>query len=178
LFWNLYVGATVNNYRVLRDTNNSGNWVVIANTLANNVTAYTDLSIPVGAVSVQYRVDVIWANTCDPAAKVAQSVINTTKSNTKDNIIGVVTSIKQQNEILNSIVLYPNPTKDVFDISINASLDNFEVEIYNQLGSKLATSNLSYTDKATIDISNFSPGIYSVVVKTKMGSVTKRISKL
>ena len=178
LFWNLYVGATVNNYRVLRDVNNSGNWVVIANTLANNVTSYTDYTIPAGAVSVQYRVDVIWANTCDPSAKVAQSVINTTKSNTKDDIIGVVTSIKQQNEILNSIALYPNPTKDVFDISINASLDSFEVEIYNQLGSKLATSNLSYTDKATIDISNFSPGIYSVVVKTKMGSVTKRISKL
>ena len=178
LSWNLYSGATVLNYRVLRDTNNSGNWVPIINNLAPNATSYTDFGIPAGANSVQYRVDVIWLNSCDPTAKVAQSIVNTTKSNTKDFTINIVTSIAEQNEFLNAISLYPNPTKDVFDIELKTGIESFDVEIYNQLGSVLKSSHLTYTDKATIDISEFSSGIYYVVIKTPMGSITKRVSKL
>lgn len=178
LSWNLYSGATVNNYRVLRDTNNSGNWVVLINNLAPNATSFTDFSIPAGAISLQYRVDVIWANSCDPTAKTAQSVINTTKSNTKDFVIDFSTSVKGQNEVLNSISLNPNPTINTFEISMKASLDKADIEIYNQLGSKMKTAQLSYTDKATVDISDLSSGIYYVVIKTQFGSVTKRISKL
>ncbi|MFN8115156.1 MAG: T9SS type A sorting domain-containing protein [Bacteroidia bacterium] len=178
LNWSFYEGATVINYRVLRDTNNSGNWVVLINNLAPNANTYTDFGIPAGANSVQYRVDVIWLNSCDPTAKVAQSIINTTKSNTKDFVISIPTDIKSQNELLNSISLYPNPTKDVFDIELKSGIESFDVEIYNQLGSVLKSTHLTYTDKATIDISEFSSGIYYVVIKTKIGSVTKRISKL
>lgn len=178
LSWNLYSGALVNNYRVLRDTNNSGNWVVLINNLAPNATSYTDYGIPPGALSVQYRVDVIWANTCDPTARVSQSIVNTTKSNTKDFVISIPTSVKAQTEILNSVSLYPNPTKDLFDIELKAGIESFEVEIYNQLGSRLKAKTFTYTDKASIDISEFSTGIYTVVIKTPMGMVTKRISKL
>jgi hypothetical protein len=178
LSWNLYSGAVVNNYRVLRDTNNSGNWVVLINNLAPNATSYTDYGIPPGALSVQYRVDVIWANSCDPTARVSQSIVNTTKSNTKDFVISIPTSIKAQTEILNSVALYPNPTKDLFDIELKAGIESFEVEIYNQLGSQLKAKTFTYTDKASIDISEFSTGIYTVVIKTPMGMVTKRISKL
>lgn len=178
LSWNLYDGATVNNYRVLRDTNNSGNWVVLINNLAPNATSYTDYGIPAGALSVQYRVDVIWANSCDPTAKVSQSIVNTTKSNTKDYVISIPTSIASQNEILNSMSLYPNPTKDVFDIEFKSGFDSFDVEIYNQLGSLMSSKHMTYTDRASIDISELSSGIYFVVVKTKMGSATKRVSKL
>lgn len=178
LMWNLYDGATVNNYRVLRDTNNSGNWVVLINNLAPNAQSYTDFGIPAGANSVQYRVDVVWANSCDPTAKVAQSIVNTTKSNTKDFVINIPANLALQNELLNSISLYPNPTKDIFDIEFKAGIESFDVEIYNQLGSILKSEHLNYTDKASVNISEFSSGIYFVVVKTKMGSVTKRISKL
>lgn len=178
LSWNLYSGAVVNNYRVLRDTNNSGNWVVLINNLAPNATSYTDFGIPPGSNSVQYRVDVIWLNSCDPTAKVAQSIVNTTKSNTKDYVISVPTDLKFQHELLNSLALYPNPTKDMFDIEFKSGLDNFEIEIYNQLGSLLKTSKATYTDKTTINISDLSSGIYYVTVKTQMGSVTKRITKL
>lgn len=178
LMWNLYSGATVNNYRVLRDTNNSGNWVVLINNLAPNATSFTDFTIPAGALSLQYRVDVIWANSCDPTAKVAQSIVNTTKSNTKDHFISMPTDVKTQNEILNSISVYPNPTKDLFVVELKAALEKVEVEIYNQLGSKLKSEKLLYNDKITIDISDFSSGVYYINVKTQFGSVTKRISKL
>jgi hypothetical protein len=178
LIWNPYLGATVNNYRVLRDTNNSGNWVVLINNLAPNASSYTDYGIPAGALSVQYRVDVIWLNSCDPTAKVAQSIVNTTKSNTKDYVISIPTNINSQNELLNSISLYPNPTKDIFDIEFKAGIESFDVEIYNQLGSVLKSEHLTYTDKATLNISEFSTGVYFVVIKTKMGSITKRITKL
>lgn len=178
LMWNLYDGAAVNNYRVLRDTNNSGNWIVLINNLAPNATSFTDYGIPAGSQSVQYRVDVIWANSCDPTQKVAQSIVNTTKSNTKDFVISVPTSIKAQDELLNSLTLYPNPTKDKFDIEFKAGIESFDVEVYNQLGSVLKTNHFSYTDKANIDVSEFSSGIYYIVIKTQMGTITKRVSKL
>lgn len=178
LMWNLYSGAVVSNYRVLRDTNNSGNWVALINNLAPNATSYTDFGIPSGALSVQYRVDVIWANSCDPTAKVAQSIVNTTKSNTKDHFISLPTDVKTQTEILNSIEVYPNPTKDLFVVELKAAIEKVEIEIYNQLGSKLKSEKMLYNDKATIDISEFSSGIYYINVKTSFGSVTKRISKL
>jgi hypothetical protein len=163
---------------VLRDVNNSGNWIPLINNLAPNATSYTDYGIPVGAMSVQYRVDVIWANSCDPTAKVNQSIVNTTKSNTKDFVINTPTSIEAQNDLLNSMTLYPNPTKDVFDIEFKSGFESFDVEIYNQLGSLLSTKHVTYTDKTTIDISEMSSGLYIVVVKTQMGSATKRVSKL
>jgi hypothetical protein len=66
----------------------------------------------------------------------------------------------------------------VFDIELKAGIESFDVEIYNQLGSVLKTNHFTYTDKASINISDFSSGIYFVVVKTSFGSVTKRVSKL
>lgn len=178
LSWNLYSGATVNNYRVLRDTNNSGNWVVLINNLAPNATSYTDFGIPAGALSVQYRVDVVWANSCDPTQRISQSVVNTTKSNTKDFlIISTHPSDVREVEVLNSLSIYPNPTNDLFQVELKAGLQSFDVDIYSQLGSKIGTSHFEYTDKATVDISQLSSGMYFVVIKTQAGSVTKRISK-
>lgn len=178
LSWNLYSGATVSNYRVLRDTAYSGNWVVLINNLAPNATSYTDYTIPTNATSVQYRVDVIWANSCDPTQRVTASVINTTKSNTKDFITGVVTDVKKQSELLNSISLYPNPTKDIFEIEMQSALEHADIQITNQLGSIVKTVAMNYTDKASVNISDLSSGIYYVTIKTPFGSVTKRVSKL
>lgn len=179
LMWNTYVGASVNNYRVLRDTNNSGNWVTLVNNLAPNATSFTDFGIPAGANSVQYRVDVIWSLTCNYAAKTAQSVINTTKSNTKDMVINDPNAgIKEQESILNSITIYPNPTKDKFDIGIKAALEHVQIRIMNQFGSLVKSSEMYYEDNTSIDISDLASGIYFVQIKTAYGSVTKRITKL
>lgn len=184
LSWNLYVGASVDNYRVLRDTNHSGNWQVLANTLAPNVTSYTDLSIPAGAQSLQYRVDVIWTNSCDPNAKVAQSVVNTTKSNTKDFILPttptptVDVGINTQEELVNSISVYPNPTKDEFNVEISKDVHEFVIEIYNQLGSKVYSSKVYNSNHSRVNIDSLNSGVYFVHIKTNLGSVTKRITKI
>jgi len=87
LFWNIYSGALVSNYRVLRDTNNSGTWTVLNNSLAPNVTSYTDLNIPIGTNSLRYRVDVIWVNSCDPTQRVAQSVVRTQQNQTQKTLL-------------------------------------------------------------------------------------------
>lgn len=178
LMWNLYVGATVSNYRVLRDTNNSGNWIVLANNLAPNATSFTDFGIPAGALSVQYRVDVVWSQSCDYAAKLAQSVINTTKSNTKDFVIVSPNSVQEQQDLLNSVSIYPNPTNDQFQVSLKAAVDNVEVKVMDQLGALVKTVEMNYEDNKLINISGLANGIYFVTIKTSFGSVTKRITKL
>ena len=157
---------------------NSGNWIVLANNLAPNATSFTDYGIPAGANSVQYRVDVVWLNTCDPTAKVAQSIINTTKSNTKDFVIGTPTSLSKQTDLLNSVSLFPNPTKDYFEIKLNSGVENLNIEILNQLGSIVKTIPAGATDHVSVNINDLSSGVYYIVVKTPFGSVTKRLSKM
>lgn len=184
LSWNLYVGATVDNYRVLRDTNNSGNWQVLANTLAPNVTSYTDLSIPPTALSLQYRVDVIWTNSCDANAKVAQSVVNTTKSNTKDFILPttptptVDVGINSHQDLIKSVNLYPNPTKDEFNVEISKDIHEFSVEVYNQLGALVYSEKVSNSNTLNVNVDSLNSGVYFVHIKTNFGTVTKRITKI
>lgn len=183
LSWNLYVGATVDNYRVLRDTNNSGNWQVLANTLAPNVTSFTDLSIPNDAISLQYRVDVIWTNTCDATLKMAQSIVNTTKSNTKDFVLPVTPTptvdvgINNQEILNNSVVVFPNPTQESFQINIEKQASDFDIELYNQIGSLVYTETVKNSNQAFVNVKNLSSGMYILVIKTKYGTVNKRISK-
>lgn len=183
LSWNLYVGASVNFYRVFRDFNNSGNWVPLVTSLAPNATSFTDFSVPApgGTVtSVQYRVDVDWVNPCDPAAKVANTSYNTSKSNTKDFVIdgGISTSLKDAEDILNNIVLFPNPTNNIFTVKMAKSFANTELIITNQLGEIVQEKQMVFEDSATLNISDFTSGIYYITVKTPIGSITKRITKL
>ena len=179
LDWNLYVGAPVDNYRVLRDTNNSGTWTTLINTLAPNVTSYSDFTIPPGTNTVRYRVDVLWVNTCDPSLKTMNTTYNTTKSNTKDFAVdGEPTNIKNVQEILNTISVYPNPTKDEFTINTQKSFANTEVQVINQLGAILKVKNSNYTNSTSIDMSDLASGVYFINIKTPIGTINKRIIKL
>ena len=63
----------------------------------------------------------------------------------------------------------PNPTGDFINLSATESIGN--VEIYNLLGQKSLSSDISDT-KGTIDISNLSRGIYimNVAIDEKIGT--------
>ena len=71
----------------------------------------------------------------------------------------------------NSILIYPNPIKEVLLIK-NADLKIENVEIYNMNGQKvLSTTNTS------INVSQLLPGNYYVKIKTDKTELTKKIIK-
>jgi hypothetical protein len=73
---------------------------------------------------------------------------------------------------LTDVQVYPNPAKDVVNVSIqNVSIH--KIEVYNLLGKKVLTST-----KSKINVENLAKGVYLLKVQSEDGGfVTKRITK-
>ncbi|WP_055442350.1 T9SS type A sorting domain-containing protein [Lacinutrix himadriensis] len=74
---------------------------------------------------------------------------------------------------LEAISVYPNPTKDFIHINM-ANTDSIEkVELFDITGKSV----LSFTNTTKINISNLSNGIYMLHIKTDKGSINKKVIK-
>jgi hypothetical protein len=86
----------------------------------------------------------------------------------RTGITGINTPTSTEN-----IKVYPNPTNDVFNIVLSNPLDHFTVTIYSLLGQELSkTSN-----NTSIDISNFTNGVYFLTIKQNDRNWTTKIVK-
>ena len=176
LNWNLYVGNTVNFYRVYRDTTGLGgtNWELLDGSVPPAVTTWVDNnppSTPQGQNSIRYIVDVDWLSTCDPA----RGAINTTRSNIKTN------SYTGINEVLNSasFTVFPNPAKNEIKLKSNAisyeNLSGSYLTIQDALGRTVLTEKINEkTLEITLDIQNLESGIYFLNIHNEKGKVTLR----
>ncbi len=70
--------------------------------------------------------------------------------------------------------IYPSPASDHINITSAKNTDAF-VSISNVLGEIVLTQQLSFFGKQKIDVSQLSNGAYIVNLKTKNGSLTKKI---
>jgi hypothetical protein len=79
------------------------------------------------------------------------------------------------NDITNSVVLYPNPAANEFTLNLGAAITSeVEITVTNGLGQtiqKLTTS----TTQTTVDVSGYNTGIYFVSIKTDTQSTTKKL---
>lgn len=77
-------------------------------------------------------------------------------------ISGLCTPIISVNEIAEplSITVFPNPSAGVFVIRLDNAIKNGEVEIFNVEGTRIFKEKMSHTAYKTIDLTNFSAGIY------------------
>jgi hypothetical protein len=76
---------------------------------------------------------------------------------------------------LSEIAVYPVPANDVIHFSIQNNV--FEhIEIYDALG-RLITSNYRKTNLYTLDISNFSSGLYFCEVVVNGQKIVKKFLK-
>lgn len=66
-----------------------------------------------------------------------------------------------------SVVLYPNPTKDILKVKGN-SIET--IEVYTINGVLLKT-----THETEIDLSSYAKGVYFIKIKNTKGSVTKKV---
>ncbi len=80
------------------------------------------------------------------------------------------TYIEKEEEKLSSINIYPNPTKDVLNISLSNNEENIrQVQIVNTMGTiMLDKANLTNN---VIDINSISSGLYIVKIITNKGNV-------
>jgi Zn-dependent metalloprotease len=99
-----------------------------------------------------------------------------------DNILFSQTPLSvNENEIIDNVVVYPNPNKGQFEISFAAS--NYQVgsiEVIDVLGNLVQQQNIQLQkgyNKVNFDISNQANSIYFVRLVTEKGSYTTRIIK-
>ena len=69
--------------------------------------------------------------------------------------------------------IYPNPVKNILNISNSANLESFEISIYNIVGKLMKTSN-----KKNIDLINLKKGLYLISIENDKGQkVTQKFIK-
>jgi hypothetical protein len=73
------------------------------------------------------------------------------------------------------VVVFPNPTSGVFNITLPIDL-NATITVYNMVGSLIYSYNV-IDSKTEIDMRKESNGIYFVRITTSNGSLIKRIVK-
>lgn len=74
--------------------------------------------------------------------------------------------VKEVNK-LKDIIIYPNPAQQQLTISSSNAVK--QISVLNTIGQVLITQR-NYTDKAVVDVSNLSPGLYFIKVSDRNGA--------
>jgi hypothetical protein len=90
------------------------------------------------------------------------------------NVISVQTSLEIDELDMKALVVYPNPVKDVLNISFDTAITT--VAIYNMIGQQVMARMLN-SNEATLDVSALSPGTYFVQVHADTKAKTLKIIK-
>ncbi|NVN95682.1 MAG: aryl-sulfate sulfotransferase [Bacteroidetes bacterium] len=69
--------------------------------------------------------------------------------------------IPENNSLTQKIIIYPNPTQSIINLSIPASINSFETEIINIYGKEV----LKNSNQSTLNLSDLSNGIYFIMIK-------------
>lgn len=69
----------------------------------------------------------------------------------------------------NQLLAFPNPTSDKVTIRVNNPLANVSIQVISPQGMLIQQKDLSDFQETTIDLSNYSEGIYFVTVQQKNG---------
>lgn len=86
------------------------------------------------------------------------------------------TSSIDENDAANNIVVYPNPTTDVINVSLQYSMEILSYKLVNLLGQTMTeNNNNSVANQFSIDVANLPKGQYFLMVKTKNNVVTKKV---
>lgn len=169
----------------------TGGLILNANTWYRVGFGYNTISgMPYWKFNTNPSVSVNQANYAGPFAPsevdfvVGVPASNTVSSNmTFDNYLvrasnaDALLSIEDQNLISSALTVYPNPTKDRFQVDTNNSGMIELVSITDINGRVVKSINFSGVSNATVDVSDLISGMYFVVVQTDNGSGTTKFIK-
>lgn len=178
LRWTPYLGKSLNFYRCWADSTGTSTWGLVNSTPTSADTSWWDNSTPTDWTNLEYLVDVDWSYVCTSTLK--QQSHNTTRSN-RVIIGGQSTSGVTENAIKN-ISLFPNPSTDHLTLTFASpqlsELSILLVSIEGKIVKREPNMWVYGSNRYTIDLSNLTNGVYTVLFKTKNGIISKRFIKL
>ena len=169
LSWDHYEGFAFGTYDIYRYSEIDG-WNLIAS-IPNNITSYTDLFPPAGALNINYILEAAPSSTCVSA----RANHNQSRSNKTQPIAGPSNNGVGMNEFdeLN-IALYPNPANDVLNV-VNESGNQVQFSLFTIEG-KLLDMQLLPLGSKQIDVSSLAVGSYFIQLSLKDKAITKKLS--
>lgn len=176
LSWIPYSGATVDMYRIMRDTTGTGNNFVAIDSVPGSNTVYTDYP-PVTAINVSYRLQTIWNLTCS-APNMKTATIVKSVSNIK-NVSGMTTGI-DRNMLDKEISVYPNPATGLLNINYPNLKQQYTFTILDMLGQTMAevktgNTTTAYNQTQQIDVSTIPSGVYMLTISLPNTRLVKKI---
>lgn len=99
--------------------------------------------------------------------------ISSVNSTVTVNLINV-TEVGVNDQLVSSIVCYPNPSKGVFTVNGFNQFDNCNLEVFT-LNGKLIYRKLNVNSQTEVDISEETNGVYMLRVTTDEKVITKKI---
>ncbi len=131
----------------------------------------TDQNMSPGVGSIAYGNGVYLPYVTEDFYGVTRSFTPTIGAIENGLLVGV-----QEQAAEESILLYPNPVKDVLTLeSVSGAID--KVEIYNGLGLMVFSETGVHAQHKQIDLSQFETGVYVLSVKTEQGASRYKIVK-
>lgn len=82
-----------------------------------------------------------------------------------------------EENILNTISIYPNPARESITIDLNSNLQKAGISILDGTGKTVLFSEYSNVQKIDMNLSSLSSGVYQVVIDTEYGKTVKRVMK-
>lgn len=166
----------VNNYVLMVDSMNNGNWGQIAST-AGTQHNLNDVNYNHYAATANWRVETIWNISCTSTfrwgANNSQAAVVKSKSNITNNRNNT-TGIKQNASA--AVLVYPNPTTGVFTLGF-AAPGKANIRVMSLLGAEVFSQTVQHTGAYNIDLSAFESGTYLVQVITDKGVTLQRVVK-
>jgi hypothetical protein len=90
--------------------------------------------------------------------------------------VNVTVNLSAQDFFANNLKIYPNPTKDILNLSSSTTLIN-NVEVTDLNGRVVKSFNLNGISQVELNISDLHSGMYFVSVETDLGKGTSKIIK-
>ncbi len=164
LAWNPYLGYSFSSYNIYRSVN-GGNYELLTS-LASTNTSYNDTSADVEDNFYEYYIS-IDVGSCGTAPLQSFEL----KSNLE--YVNPNLSIGNNTWLNKAIILYPNPTTEIINVSTTNDVEVRSVLLYSAKGHKV----IEVDKTGPIDVSGLSEGIYYVTIKTNQGLVSKSVIK-
>ncbi len=144
-------------------------------TTAGNQNSLTDFNYSTYQNTADWRVEGNLGYECDPSLRTAGILSKATKSRSNignNRMIGI-----KENTLLNAVKIYPNPTNSVINFEVTSQreeLKNLEYTVTNILGSVVYAGKMD-GKKATVDVTTFSKGVYSLNINGQSGKVAYKV---
>jgi surface protein len=164
LAWTPYLGYTFSSYNVYRSVN--GGSYELLTSLASTNTSYNDTSADVENNFYEYYISI-------DVGSCGTSPLQSFELKSNREFVNPNLSIGNNTWLNKTIILYPNPTTEIINVSTTNDVEVRSVLLYSAKGHKV----IEVDKTGPIDVSGLSEGIYYVTIKTNQGLVSKSVIK-